>query len=747
MTLIYHYAGVIRKSLILKTILISVISGILIVAAWTAVFYYTLSNHSRQQQRNEINSFLIFCQKSYPVPLFNLDRSTIQHLNDAVMMNRSMRMVTIYDRDIIYERSIISDETKRGSVDSWKMVSGPVEFGGEIIGKIELLYDESVINRDIVRGLINTIVSTLSIVTVLLMILYFFARRLLVKPIVDLSGTARSIAEKNDYSIRVDFPSDDEVGYLYRGFNFMLENIQHRDSELRTTTAYLHNIIESMPSMLITIDKEFRVGLWNRAAEMVTGIRPDDMIGRILINETHVFDDYIQSFERVMLTNTPVHFYHRELGVQHDGKSRNYKNLFIYPLLDEDVKGAVIRIDDITELEKMENQLRQIQKMETLGTIAGGIAHDFNNMLGGIVGTLSLIRYRMGKGRVQAFNDLSGYISTMEESALRARDMASQLLSLSRQQDSRVQNVDLTQSLGHVLRICQNTFDKCIIINYNVNQGPSIVSGDETQLQQVFLNLCVNAMHAMTIMRPENETDGGILVISLDKIHADRFFRIKHPDSEEIDYWIISVADNGVGMDSSTIDKIFEPFYTTKSDHHGTGLGLSVVNSIVKQHGGFIDVYSEIGTGSIFKIYLPAITGEETGVAAKADDEIIRGSGLVLVIDDEVSIRELTDEILVECGYSVITAENGIRGLEIYRERSNEINAVVLDMMMPGMGGLETIEELKKIKASVRILGMSGYRSDRVIESLKQRGVTMFLEKPFSMKDLAYSVHCLITNI
>lgn len=594
-----------------------------------------------------MDSLLLFCQKSYPVPLFNLDRSTLQHLNEAIMMNKSMRMVTVYDRDVIFERSAIRDEFVKSSVESWKMISGSIEYDGVNIGKIELLFDESVIHKSIVTSVISTIISTFSIVAFLLVILYYFARIILVKPIVTLSETAKIVAEKNDYSIRVASPhvSDDEMGILYRGFNFMLENIQHRDVELFKTGAYLHDIIESMPSMLITLDDEYRVGLWNHSAEIEIGIKSEDIVGCILTEKTAVLDDYIRDIDKVFRTGRSAGFFHREFCNSENAKSKNYKNFFIYPLSGEGIKGVVIRIDDITEFEKIETQLRQIQKMETLGTIAGGIAHDFNNMLGGIIGTLSLIKYRMKKGRIDDFTD---YINTMEDSALRARDVASQLLTLSRQQESRFQIIDLSKSLGHVLRICENTFNKCITIECRIDDEPAIVQGDETQLQQVFLNLCVNAMHAMTIMRPDDEIQGGTLSVSLDKIHADRFFRVKHTESSEIDYWMVSVADKGVGMSKSTIDKIFEPFYTTKTDMRGTGLGLSVVNSIVKQHGGYIDVYSEPGTGSSFKIYLPLFSPDEDLTSSARDEVLSGGTGLVLVIDDEESIRDLTREMLVE---------------------------------------------------------------------------------------------------
>ncbi|MCP4219861.1 MAG: response regulator [bacterium] len=415
-----------------------------------------------------------------------------------------------------------------------------------------------------------------------------------------------------------------------------------------------------------------------------------------------------------------------------------YHNVSLFPLDTEGAGGVAIRIDDITEMEKKEEQLRQSQKMEIVGTLAGGLAHDFNNVLGGITGALSIINNRMKKKPDMPIGQMSDFFQVIGESAERAVEMVQQVLSLSRKSNVAFAPMDLNKSLDRVIKICQNTFDKSIELKPRYADGKAVVNGNATQLDQVLLNLCVNASHAMTIMRPEGETPGGFLEIKIDKIAAGRHFVSTHPEASEIDYWHVAVEDSGVGMNGDTMAKIFDPFFTTKHGvSKGTGLGLAMVYNLVRQHLGFIDIYSEPGEGTVFNVYVPVYYSDVAAADKKDNDELIYGEGLILVVDDESVMLHMTREILTDCGYDVVTAVNGEDGVRIFRNLEKKIRGVILDVMMPRMSGKEAFVEMKKIDPDIKVLVISGYKHHERIEELYALGIKEFLQKPYTAHKLS----------
>jgi len=425
-----------------------------------------------------------------------------------------------------------------------------------------------------------------------------------------------------------------------------------------------------------------------------------------------------------------------EIEVRHQDGSKRLLEVFEMPV--KDGVGNVILVEgiarDITAKRKEEEQVLQAQKMETVGTLAGGIAHDFNNLLGGIVGIVSILKYKHKRGNLSG-NELTELIGVMEESGNRAADMVKRILALSRKQDFNFAPVDLSEIIEHVRLICESSFDKSVTIKTECAPG-AFAMADRALMEQMILNLCVNAGHAMTIMRGANEPWGGSLAIRLRRIDADAGFCQGHPECEEGPYWLISVSDNGVGMDSRTAAKIFDPFFTTKEKGKGTGLGLAMAYNTVKQHGGFIDVYSEKGTGTAMNVYIPVYEGTVEGVSTDSPGDDLAGTGTILVIDDEAVMRNMSKSMLESCGYEVITAAGGDEGVEAYRERPGKIDAVLLDLAMPGKTGVEVYRELKAIDPSVRVLLTSGYEQDARVTELAALGIHGFIHKPYTLGDL-----------
>jgi CheY-like chemotaxis protein len=286
--------------------------------------------------------------------------------------------------------------------------------------------------------------------------------------------------------------------------------------------------------------------------------------------------------------------------------------------------------------------------------------------------------------------------------------------------------------------------DKRIELVGEIFNVKAMTKADPALIEQVLLNLCDNAVHAMTLMKPA-ESRGGILTISIDKIYPDKNYRILHPQALGQAYWVLSVSDTGIGMDSETAAKVFDPFFTAKKGLQANGLGLTIANDIIRQHKGFIEVESRPEIGSRFHIYLPEVVVAETaGSAPKAEvlaeDQIPLGTGLILVADDELIMRKTAKGILVKLGYDVVFAEDGEQAVNVFRERHNEIRAVLLDMAMPKKSGREAYIEMKQIRPDLKVILISGFKKDKRIEEILGLGVNAFIQKPYSMITLAQEV-------
>lgn len=569
-------------------------------------------------------------------------------------------------------------------------------------------------------------ISTLIVITILL-VLYFLIMKVIVKPINKLLNTV-SLITNGDLNQRVEIDTADEIGTLSKDFNQMTE-------KLRSSIEMIENILESMPSLLISITKDGTILEWNTVAGKITGIPSEEAFNKNLWEITSIFSKYKGLCQDVIRTGNPKKLKHETLI---ENEEKIYE-VFLYPLKSENIEGVVLRIDDITDIEKIESQLRQAQKMETVGTLAGGLAHDFNNVLCGIVGTLSLVRYKITNKDNIPIDTIEKYIDTIEESSNRASDMVQQFLALSRKQELSLNKVDLNMAMKHIMKICKNTFDKCVNIDFSYYPEEALVYADLTQLEQVILNLTINAYHSMTIMRKENELQGGTLKLWIEQIKADKYFVKGHPEAGFIPYWKFTINDTGIGIEQKNLAKIFDPFFTTKDKGQGTGLGLTMVYNIIKQHNGFIDVYSEPGIGSNFILYLPTYNSEENAEDLyQNQQQILFGKGeTILIVDDEQLIQQIAQDILIECGYKVLIASNGEEGVEIYQKHKHRIDLVLLDMVMPKMSGKEAFIQMKKINPNIKVLLSSGFKMDDRVEKVMDLGVCGFIQKPYTLEKLS----------
>lgn len=367
----------------------------------------------------------------------------------------------------------------------------------------------------------------------------------------------------------------------------------------------METVFQSVPSMLISTDSNGTVNHWNRAISKFTGISAENAEGRPFWEKVPFLEAYREKFAEVMESGRGERF----SMVEVPGDEMSYLDISINPLVEGDERGAVIQIEDMTESRRKDEYVRQAQKMDTVGTLASGIAHDFNNVIGAIKGTVASIKYSMmlDKGNItKLLLDIEKDLSIIEDSAKHGEEMVEQLKSLARKKEKDFTTVDLVKVLENVLRICRKTFPESIQISEpDDDYSTALVKAYPTQLDQMLLNICVNASHAMTIMKKEDEQKGGTMSLSLDRVSPGQHFSSILPGASAGDYWLVRIMDTGVGMNQDVLSKIFDPFFTTKGKDVGTGLGLSMVYNIVQNHKGFIEVYSEPGNGSIFNVFLP----------------------------------------------------------------------------------------------------------------------------------------------
>ncbi len=403
----------------------------------------------------------------------------------------------------------------------------------------------------------------------------------------------------------------------------------------------------------------------------------------------------------------------------------------------ENREYILANIVDITDRKTAEERLVRAQKLETVGSLAGGIAHDFNNILAGIMGPLSIIDFKLEKNGSIEKEQLKQYLDTMSSEGNRASDIVKQLLSIARKQKPQFVRMDLNETTRSVKAIAENSFDKSIHLVFKTYPGRAMISGDPAQMEQVLLNLAVNASHAMTFMKKEGEPWGGDLTVEVKDFTADALFCKTHPSLTPGKYYITTVEDMGVGMDQDLLRHIYNPFFTTKDKNGGTGLGLSMVYNLVSLHKGAVDVYSEKGKGSCFKVYIPAAqkdSGEK--LPAPVKNAVENQNGTILVIDDEKTIRLTAREMLETAGYSVLLAENGTEALKILTQYSGGINLVLLDMAMPGMSGKEIFPKLKEIRGNIKVILSSGFQQDERVNAVLEGGADGFLQKPYSLHKL-----------
>jgi len=497
-------------------------------------------------------------------------------------------------------------------------------------------------------------------------------------------------------------------------------------SELLAGTKSFEVIVNSMQEGIIEITSQHRMVYVNPSALSIIG-RPEEKLLGLRFFE--IFDGSDRTRTEKLLEKFSAE---PQIITEESPLTLNSRliSLNIIPVNGDEQK-AIIILNDITdrkraeeEQEKLEAQLQQAQKMEAMGTLAGGIAHDFNNLLMGILGNASVMLATM-----ESANPDYEKLKTIEKLVRSGSNLTSQLLGYARKGRYVVKPINLNQLVEETTETFGRT-RKEIIIHQDLAEDLLAVEAEEGQIEQVLFNLYVNAADAMP-------SGGNLILRTSNGTHEEMKGKLYQPKTGN--YVVLEVTDTGKGMDKETVNRIFDPFFTTKEMGRGTGLGLASAYGIIKGHGGYIEADSEEGKGTTFTVYLPA-TEKRVEKKVTTTEQIVRGSETILLVDDEELIRDVGGLMLPEIGYKVLLARSGEDAIKIYKEKGEEIDLVILDIVMPGLGGGETYDKLKEVDPEIKVLLSSGYSIDGTAQEILDRGCKGFIQKPFDMAELSKAI-------
>ncbi|MEW5857890.1 MAG: response regulator [Cyanobacteriota bacterium] len=519
----------------------------------------------------------------------------------------------------------------------------------------------------------------------------------------------------------------DQTGKVIRvnGINMDITERKHSEQKICEQAA----LLDIATDAILVQNLDNQILFWNQGAERLYGWKQEEALGKNTAQLLHKqISLKLQAAQKTLIEEGE--WYGELYQITKSGREIIVESRWtLVRDRAENPKAILIVNTNITEKKQLERQFLRAQRMESLGTLASGIAHDLNNVLAPILMSVQLLQIKIQDTQSQQL------LSILETNAKRGADLVKQVLSFARGMEGERTNLQVGHLIFEIAKIAHETFPKSIEIHTDIQTRELwAVSGDATQLHQVLINLCVNARDAMP--------DGGTLNISADNIVIDENYARMNPGAKVGSYVVMSVSDTGMGMPPEMLDRIFEPFFTTKEIGKGTGLGLSTVLGIIKSHGGFLNVYSEVGKGTEFKVYLPAVQGKSIPQVLENQSNLLIGNGeCILVVDDEASISQVTQATLETYGYRVLTASDGIEGVVLYAQHKQEISVVLLDMMMPSMDGPTTIRTLQKINPQVKIIAVSGLLSNDRLNELARAGVKTVLSKPYTTEELLKALH------
>lgn len=483
------------------------------------------------------------------------------------------------------------------------------------------------------------------------------------------------------------------------------------------------SLLDKAQDAILVCDLKFQIIYWNKGAERIYGWTVSEVLGKDICDllcggNTDVLQQAQTALEEKGEWKTDTKHQTKT------GKNVTVESRWTMVRNEQNQPDYILITNtDITERKQIEQQLLRAQRMESIGTLAGGIAHDLNNILSPILMSVEMLQ--LGEHDEETHR----WLSIARENAERGADLIRQVLTFARGMEGERISVQIKHIIKDLIKVLQETLPKSITVKYEIDPELHIVSADPTQIHQVLMNLCINARDAMP--------NGGTMTVKARNILLDENYARMNIEAKEGEYVLLSVSDTGTGMSADIQKRIFDPFFTTKELGKGTGLGLATAMTIVKSHGGFINVYSELGKGTQFTVYLPTVESERSAKTVSKAQSLPRGNGeMILVVDDEENILEITRVTLEKFGYKVITAVDGTDAIAVYAQRGDEIALVLTDLAMPYMDGMAMTRALRKINPNLKVIATSGLTTNEQTAEMQSLNVNAFLPKPYTAENL-----------
>jgi two-component system, cell cycle sensor histidine kinase and response regulator CckA len=517
----------------------------------------------------------------------------------------------------------------------------------------------------------------------------------------------------------VPFLNSEGKPYQYVAIRSDITERKRGEEQIREQAA----LLDQAQDAILVRDLEHNILFWNKGAERIYGWTSEEAVGKnavaLLLREPSA---QFEVARQAVIEKGEWNGETRQ--IRRDGAEIIVESRWTLVRDDRGAPTSILVINtDITGKKGMEAQFLRAQRMESIGTLAGGIAHDLNNVLSPILMAIDMLQLKTTD------ESSKKWLEVLRSNAERGGNMVRQVLSFARGVEGERVALQPKHLIKEIVKILRETLPKSIEINFQLPDDLWIISADATQIHQVLMNLCVNARDAML--------EGGSISINAENALLDENYARMHLEAKPGRFVVVTVSDTGPGMPTEVQSRIFEPFFTTKEMSKGTGLGLSTALTIVKSHGGFMNVYSEVNKGSQFAVYLPALDGPGKTEPSALQTDLPTGNGeLILIVDDEESIREITRGTLETFGYEVLTASDGTEAVALYADRKNEIAVVLTDMMMPFMDGPATIRALQKMNPAIKIIAASGLTAGHKPGEASLEGVKLFLSKPYTAEKL-----------
>jgi len=536
---------------------------------------------------------------------------------------------------------------------------------------------------------------------------------------------------------RIHISGEDEIALLALSFNNMLDDLKARSAELETERITIKTILDQAPESIFLLDQSGHILDANPAAAHLFGysssewnsLTVHDLVPEDVASEHKqwFFEELNEGRSKVIGRLTEVSARRKDGSTFPCSLSVNRFELHEHIRLSVFLRDLTKQKEEEEKRIQEEKQMEHVQRLESLGVLAGGIAHDFNNILSAIMGNATMAERKVQVDPIRAKEHLSTIVSSSEKAALLCR----QMLAYSGKGQFIIKPVNLSSMVSEITSLLEVSIARNIEMVLNLADELPLIEADESQIQQVIMNMVINASEAIGDKQGRIGIATGTMYVDVDYL-SNAIFSGASSEVKEGNYVFLEVYDNGCGMSRKTQKKIFEPFFTTKFT--GRGLGMSAIQGIMRGHHGIIQLYSELGKGTTFKLLFPALSGQETkstDVVTDKSDYSWQPSGTILIVDDEETIRETAECMLKDMGFDVITAVDGVDGIEQYQRHRNEIVAVLLDMTMPRLDGIGCYRELQRIDEHVTVIISSGYSEDEAMGRFRGEGVAGFVQKPY----------------